>query len=767
MFGIYELLQKLPRFVTSHPLSSLLFALTVLILFAAQLTQIKSLDNVDDISRTGHPDTAYYEFMKETFGDDEFFVIAFSSPDLFSPPILGMISDITKSLEKIPEVRKVQSLANVDFLHGSQDYFEVRPFLEHIPQDQEGLITLRNQALGNTLYTGNIVNNQGNTAAIVVFPHRHDPEQDGSFRKRLLEQTEIVLQPHTGLVEGFHLAGWTVTNLTLSQFMQNDVAVFIPATYLFITATVWLVFRNFRMTVLALCNISACTVATMGFFPILGITLNTVTTIVPPLIMALALADAVHIFSHMDTRLLQQHSSHSKALENVLQRVISPCFLTSLTTAVGFLSLAVSEIGPIRDFAFAASAGMLFKFFFSFVLLPSLIMFCRADKVFHSMEKKRLSFAALNKIAKFVRAYAQHITIIAMLLVTGSLWSATAIEVETNLLENFKSTSRIRKDLDYVATRLSGVATLDVSLRALEKDAFLEPSLLAVIENVQKYAETIPGVDKSLSFVDFLKDMNMSFHDEDKSYFRIPDNRNLVSQYLLLCDVQDLKDFITSDYDHARILFRLSENGSAGQGRIIAALQSYLDQNNSGLAFHISGRAVQDVNTIEALVWGQIESLVLASAVITFIMFIALRSWSVGAMSLIPNAFPIILNFGIMGALGIPLNTATALISVVAIGIAVDDTIHYLTEYNRNRINKMSICDAIEHTTLEKGLAISATSLILIIGFGVLLLSNFVPTINFGGLSAVIMLTAWAGDILVLPAILISLQNIRNKYIIV
>lgn len=236
-----------------------------------------------------------------------------------------MIAAITRELETIPEVREVQSLANVDYIHGEEEYFEVRPFLERIPEDAAGLTALKEQALGNPLYVGNLVSADGETTALVVFPIIPDAS-DGSFRKRLIRQAETILSAHEGLAGRFHLAGWTMTNFSLSQYMKSDVAVFIPVTYLFITLTIWLFFRNVRLTLLALANISMCTGATMGLFPLLGITLNNVTTIVPPLVMALALADSVHIFAHLDKKLLDQSRSPAKAMERILQRVITPAF---------------------------------------------------------------------------------------------------------------------------------------------------------------------------------------------------------------------------------------------------------------------------------------------------------------------------------------------------------------------------------------------------------------------------------------------------------
>jgi predicted RND superfamily exporter protein len=541
--------------------------------------------------------------------------------------------------------------------------------------------------------------------------------------------------------------------------MKADVTIFIPLCYLFVTLTVWLVFRNLRLTLLAVVNISVCTGATMGAFPLLGITLNNITTIVPPLIMAMALSDVVHICAHLERDALAEARSPERALQGILQRVVTPSFLCSLTTAVGFISLAVSDIPPIRDFAYTASLGMVFEFIFSFLLLPPLLLRCSPQRIFTRGQGGASFTRPLQRLSDFVQAHPKAISITAAVLMAVSAWQASTIRVETNLLEFFKSTTPLRRDLDFVESRLSGVGSVDISLKADAPDAFRNPANLRTIEKLQTHAESLGGVDRTMSFVDFLKDMNQAFHNEDPAFHALPDSRDMVSQYLLLYDSDDIEDFIAADYDHARILVRLSEHSSAGQANIIDELRSFIaGLDAGGLDIRITGRAVQDVNTLDALVWGQIQSLALAAAVIFLIMFLALRSFATGALSIIPNIFPIAVNFGIMGALGVPLNTATALISVVALGIAVDDTIHFLTEYNRKRAQGISVRDTLRQVTVEKGVAITATSAILTIGFGVLLFSNFTPTMNFGGLSAVIMVTAWVGDVVVLPATVIMVS---------
>jgi predicted RND superfamily exporter protein len=396
---------------------------------------------------------------------------------------------------------------------------------------------------------------------------------------------------------------------------------------------------------------------------------------------------------------------------------------------------------------------MVFEFLFSFLLLPPLLLRCRAERVFTHEQGSTVFSRPLALLSAFVQRRPLAISVAAFLLMAVSVWQAAGIKVETNLLEFFKSSTPLRQDLAYVESRLSGVGSLDISIKAHAPDAFRDPAALRVVERVQDHARTLAGVDRTMSFVDFLKDMNQAFHNEDPTFHALPASREMVSQYLLLYDSDDIEDFITPTFDHARILVRISEHSSAGQAAIIEALRAFIGGLDAGgLEIRITGRAVQDVNTIDSLVWGQIQSLALAAAVIFLIMFLALRSFATGALSIIPNIFPIALNFGIMGALGIPLNTATALISVVALGIAVDDTIHFLTEYNNKRSKNVPVREALHQVTMEKGVALTATSVILSIGFGVLIFSNFTPTMNFGGLSAVIMVTAWVGDMFVLTA---------------
>ena len=230
----------------------------------------------------------------------------------------------------------------------------------------------------------------------------------------------------------------------------------------------------------------------------------------------------------------------------------------------------------------------------------------------------------------------------------------------------------------------------------------------------------------------------------------------MVSQYMLVYDSDDIDDFVNGDYDHARISVRISEHSSSGQKRIVEQIKAFIATiDHPSIDIRVTGRAVTDSNVMDAMVRGQVVSLSTAALVISLIMFLVFRSMAIACLSMIPNFFPIVLNFGIMGAVGIPLDTGTALIAAVSLGIAVDDTIHFLPEYQRQRARKQPKALALQNANAIKGPAIFISSVILCIGFGIMVFSRFVPIIHFGLLSAIIMVTALIGDLVILPAIIL------------
>ncbi len=737
--------------IVSHKFIVLCLSILAAIPFLIRIPEIKTIDNVDYFAIENDRDVLFYEDLKTIFGNDEFFIAAVKKDNLFTAKHLELLKKITDELAAIEGVREVKSLSNVDETIGEEGSFVIRKFLETIPQDFQSLQKLREKAIGNPLYLKNLLSVDGNTAAIVVFVHEKPDETD--FRKKIITQAEAILERYKKDTGKVYLAGWTVTNLVLTQYMKSDLATFIPITYTIIALTVFLFFGNIVLTFIALVNITLCMGCTMGLFPIFDIALNNVTTMVPPVVMALSLCDTVHIFSGLDHHLFERYPNKKMFFETILKRLVVPCFLTTLTTFIGFLSLYSSDIPPIKEFALIASAGIVFEFFFAFTFLPAFMLLFNEKQLLGSNKQALNMTVYLEKFSKFLFRYFRIIFPTGITIILLSVWLSSNISVETDLLGYFKNESPVRMATQFVEKELAGINTLDISFRATEAQGFKQPENLRVIETLQNHINRINGVDKTLSVVDFIKDMNESFHDENPEFYRIPNSKNLISQYLMIYDSNDIQNFINESFDHARMSIRISKHSTRDQTIIIERIRKFLNtMNKQGITIRISGLVMQEVNTIDALVKGQVYSLTISAIIIILIMLFILRSFPLWALSILPNLFPIALNFGIMGLFNVPLNTATALVATVAICIAVDDTIHFLTEFKSNLTDGVHTREAIKNTLQSKGRAMILSSLILACGFGVMVFGRFVPTIHFGTLSALIMITALIGDILILPA---------------
>jgi len=746
-------------FITKHNIVFLILPCVLAFFLFSYIPKVENVENVDQFIIQDDPENLYYKDFKKIFGNDEFFLIAFKTENIFTKANLALLKNITREIENIEEVKDVKSLANIDETIGYQDYFEVRPFLGDIPKSRKELNDLKNRAVSNPLYIDNFISQDGRTAAIAV--EAYEKPDDYGYRFRLLDKTQEVLDKYESQSIKFHLAGKTITDTTMSRYMEKDMSLLIPLSYLLITLSIYYFFRNIYLTILGIVNISFCLGSTMGFMGFFSITQNSVTSIVLPLIMALSLCDTVHIFSRLTSdELFYCGFGRRKAMTSVLNKNLKPCFYTSLTTGAGFLSLMTSRLVPIEEFAIAAAAGIVFEFIFSFTLLPSLILLFKPEKIYGDYDKKSFVKILLDFTAELVVKRKKGILAAGVIIFILSVFSAGFIKIETNITEFFKADSSFRKSLEFIESELSGIESFDISVKAGYENAFKEPEKLKLIEKIENFVSDIDGVDKTVSFNNFIKDMNKSFHNEDPLFYRIPDSKNLIAQYLLLYDSDDIDDYINSYYDHARILVRISEHNSSSQAEIIKKVKKFADLTEiEDVEITVTGRVVQDVNVINEIFIGQVKSLGLAVLIIWGLLFFVFRSFLMGIVSFVPNIYPIVFNFGVMGILGIPLNTATALISAVAIGIAVDDTIHFLTDYKSGENMFDSSGGLVKSVIYRKGPALISSSFILAIGFGILVLSSFIPTVQFGFLCAVIMLAAIFADLLILPSFLLFLKK--------
>lgn len=727
--------------------------------FASMIPRTKTEHSVESFVLKNDPDLIFFEEFKKEFGTDEFFVLAFKDENIFTNEILAKIKALTEKLETIEEVRDVISLTDTTDIQGEQDNFYVQSLVEKLPLSLDELNALKKKALINPLYVNRLISRDGRTTAIIV--KTFDRPDDDLYRTRLLEKVDAVINDvfprnHPKIYK----AGWTVTDNTLSRYMMGDLKTFVPLVLLLIAAALYLIFRSLWIMSIATVNIIICLIWTMGSFPLVNATINNITTITAPLIMTIGIAVAIHIIDQYREDLYRLPNKES-ALVSSIRLAILPCFLASFTTVDGFISLSVNDIPPIRDFGYVSSLGISFSFLVSIMFIPIMLYLLRHRPIYLKPHGTTSQSKIILFFCRLVNNHEKKIIILTVAIIGLSAWGISRIKVETNLLEYFKKDSEVYRSTDFVEKNLSGVTTIEISVKTQEINGILDPSVLNKIESLGKFLRKQEKIDSVISIADYLKDMNQSFHNEDPAHYRLPTSKNLAAQYMLLYSAEDIRDYIDPDYKTARISAHFREHNSRHIRAMIDKTNAFIKPlQGTDLEIRVTGKSLLTANLIEALVTGQIYSLSLAIFLIFGIIFVILRSFSLGFISIIPNTIPLFINLGVMGWLGIPLNTSTAMISTVAIGIAVDDTIHFLTRYKHERRMGKDNLEAIAITVHSKGSAVISTCMVIVMGFGILVLSNFIPTIQFGCLTAFTMLVALLVELTTLP-ILLKIVNPR------
>ncbi len=748
---------RFPRFVVS-----VVFLLTIL--FCYFLPKISIQKTIDIFYDKRSPTYKEFQRWKGVFGSDDRIIIAWQDKDLFTKKGLEKIKSVSSALEALDGIDKVQSLATVSDIKADDFAFYVAPPLEQIPSDSKQLKLLKERILQNPIFLHNFISPDGKTTSIIVFL-----DAESNLPKEVIIKDIISLLKKQLKGFRYHISGSAVIDYYYTKYMEDDLKVFMPIVLLLVFLVLLYSFRNLAGVLFPFITIVTSLIWTMSLLYFFNFPLNNVTTIVPPIIVAISIADSIHFVAEI----IQRHYRHNIPIDEYLvsqtmRDLLLPCSMTSITTSVGFFSLLVSRIEPVRQLGIVAGIGVLFALVITFTLLPSLLVLFpnMISTLKPKMEDKRGSFVDLflEKIAVYTQRFGIYIVGFSVLAVAVSVFFAMRIKTETSMINYFKKTTEVYKSTVFIQERLGGIHFLNLSLRTAKRDYFKDPVVLKKIELLEQFVSSMPKVDQVISITEYIKLMNKAFHKDDIRFYRLPEKSSTISQYLLLYDAGDISDFINDDWSWATVRIRVSENSSMKIMKMVEKLQSYLRQifPTSEVASSVVGISVLEAETNELVTQSQIRSLSLAFLIIFLLMFVVFRSVKVGLLSMVPNVIPLIFNFGIMGALRINLDSATSMISAVGIGIIVDDTIHFLHTFLK-AIKEYNFANAIKYTLMEKGRPIIFTSVILFFGFIVLILSKFSPTSAFGILTSMLMLNALIADIIILPAILFLLSEIFNN----
>lgn len=687
------------------------------------------------------------ESLFREFPGDEALIALFEGETVYSPAFLAALDRVAETLDALPTVDRVLTLTTVEHIEATEDGFAVSPLVDAEALDSRTPAEWRARVLGDTFAPGLLASRDGRAVALVVRPV-HLKESLAKRDIQIALEQAIAAQ---GL-EPLHkaTAGSVAQTVEELRSLWRDSAIFIPLTAIIgLALLAWVVGRA-RPVVVGGLAMGAVVSASVAGLVLAGQPYTPITAMIPTLMAAYTIATLLHLYAAIQRARIALLPRPLR-IRRALSETFKPGLFNVLTTGAGLLSLLWVEIPPVQAFGIAGAIGTLMVFLVVFLLVPPILLKWDTPR----WPRRRSGLAHARRIAASVALFSlRHSKWVlggTLLAVLATIPLVMQVKVESNLIEFFAPDHRISRGTDEVEARLSGVTGLEIIFTGKARDSLKSPARLAGIEALQQWVERQPEVDRAISLVDMLKEMNHAFGGENT----LPDQRRLIEQLLLIYDGKDMYELVNREFRRARMTLSLNVHGANEIGAVIERIRAHVArQGIEGVEIQLAGYGRLFSDQEDRIVDGQLKSFTSAFLQILILLAILFRAVRGALICLVPNLAPLFFIFVVMGAFGIWLDVATVLIAGVILGITVDDTIHLYHGYLHRLKHGVSPVFAIIRSVESSGRAVIAISVVLIAQFSLLGLSDFRPTAHFGTLCAVGLLAGQVFELLLMPALL-------------
>ena len=757
------MLEKLTKWVSKYPKTVITVVILLTVFFYFGLAKITIVTDPKTMLPEGDPVVAAFDEVDETFGGAEFAMVMLNMGEVFTTNSLHEIDRLTLSLERVKGVSSVWSITNMEEIRGVEGGIEVVELIEEIPTSEAELQKLKNRVLSDDDYAGQIVSRNGKIALVLI---QLLPNVD---RDNLIHDIKEIVQK-LGLDEKAYLTGEPVMGPEIDKMVRVDMSRLLPIAILVMIAILFFSFRNIRGVVLPILIVIVTVIWTLGLMGYVGVPLSAIGNIIPIIIISMGIADGIHILARYREELSLGFDKW-KALTTTIVAVGLACFLTSITTMIGFGSLYTSSLRTIKDFGLFTAIGVGIAFIITVTLFLAFLSLLRPDK--GALDKKRRVFlkGILGKWADFIVGRAKIVLVAAGLLTLLGIVGIPLMSTESDFMNFFKPDSPVRSAYNTMKENFGGVEFIQVAVKGNIQD----PKVLQTMEDFQNEIEKIEILIKPTSVVNLLRKTNKALHEGESEYEILPETEEEAAQYLLLLSMggsDQLDNMLSFDYDQALIQAKVSTYKSLERDKMIGEVEKAIEKHFSSHVLEqsegddevvLTGSPVVDARMLKLMVKGQLQSLALAILCIFIIMVILSRSITYGTFCAIPVSITVILNFGIMGWFKIPLDVASAVIASVAIGIGIDYAIHFFNRYKEELAIGKSVEEALRITISNTGQAIFYNAIAVGLGFLVLIFASMPPMQRFGWLIALTMFFSSTASMTVLPALLFLRDRHREK----
>jgi len=734
-FSFKEMLEWTLR----KPFVVIAIILAITLFFAWQIRHLSFKTSIYDLQIKDLPETARYEDFKKLFGSDEIIRVVVKADNVFDPLTFRKIEQLAENAAQIDGIRRVISLPGI-----KKDV------------DVAGNWSMEKYhaiASAADLFQNNLFSADGKTTALTLVLKNEAVPDD------VIQRVRRLIADSPGDLTLYQI-GMPLVSEALAKFTAKDFSQLPPVTLLLITIILFGLFRKLRYILIPLTCVGLALIWTFGLMALLRIPLSMLTMIVPVFLIAVGTAYCLHIVSEYIS-CSNRADSPADVTALTFSYIAFPTFLAVLTTIIGLGSLLVNRITMIQEFALFSCFGMLSMLTIVLTFLPATLSLIpiSSKKQNEEIGTPSLFQRYIDKIVELNLKH-QKITLpIIGILTVICLIGIFRIRVETNPVGYFKEDTPVKRNFNDIYQHLSGSFPINVVMGNPQADYFQDPAHLADIVRLQAFLEKLPGVDKTVSFADYLTLVHYALNKFEPQYYALPQEgfevRMAINNFPTMLGEDMLTRFMSPDFSKTNILLLTHISSSKDFVRARDEILAHVKKDFSkDLVWDVTGLGMAISASSELLTAGQVKSLSITMVLVFGIMFALFLSVKVGLIAIVPNIFPIIINFGVMGWFGIELSMVTSLIASIAIGLAVDDTIHYLVRYNREFKTDLDEKRAIRDTLTHVGKPITFTTVTICVGFSVLLFSSFKPTAIFGVMMVITSLSALIGDLILLPSLI-------------
>lgn len=759
--------QWLVDYAIRYPKKSLLW---IFLLMLIPLTGYQGLWIATDYEQsfdTADPLLIADQTRQETFSKTDNVLVIISRRDggsVFSTDALAALREITIAGWRAPRSMRVDSLSNFQDTQVDGDELTVRDFVSAADiADSARHQSLRERALADTELAGRLVAPDASAFLINILFDYDASQANGSreIMSHLTSLTEEFHDKYPGL--NFQLTGAVANADAFLSATLQDSFTLLPVAYCVMVGLLLFFLRSVVATVVTLTIVTISILFAFGTWCWWFKSLNSIVLAAPTVIMVIAVSDSIHVLISF----LQKYragSSKEEALRRSFTINMRSLFLTSATTLVGFLCLNTHESPPYRQLGNVAALGVVYAYFLTLVLLPALVMLLPIKKGVDMSWQLRL----IAGLADFITRRHKVVLILGVLAVPVIVVGLMRNEVNERFNEYLDESFEFRRANDFLNERVTGIHRLFYSLDAGEENGINDPAYLARLDAFSEWLKSQPEVAHVASYADIIKRLNKTMNGGDAAYFRVPESRELAAQYALLYEMslpfgQDLTNIVSLDRRQTLLLVTAWETRSGALLALNSRAEAWLKEHTPP-SMHVSGTGIDlmfssmAMRNIPSVVYGTMASLLLISVMLVF----AFRSWNLGVASSFSNMLPAICAFGVWGYIDGRVDLAASMVSILALGLVVDDTIHFLNKYNMLRREGLNDQEAVIKTLQLGGMAMIATTAVLSLGFLVLGLSPFSANATLGVMMAITLWIALAFDLVMMPAWIIWRHNTRS-----